>query len=120
VASFGEQALFLQMVRRDYGGYARFEVDSDHTKFGFDNEIRPTYVQVAIRLCLGRPVQISGEAIHPLEMDSLATYDAGRDGQMSWEEVLRFVLRRALDLAWPGASALTDPKKVGFTREKDR
>lgn len=39
---------------------------------------------------------------------------------MTGEEAFRFAVRRALDLARPGASALTDPEKVWFTREKDR
>jgi hypothetical protein len=60
------------------------------------------------------------QTIHPIEIDTIGTYDSSRDERMIREETFRFAIGRALDLACPGAPALMDAKRVGFPQEKDR
>ncbi len=120
MATLGERALFLSMIHREYGGCAKYEIDEKHTALEGDIKSNPERLQLSIHLLLGRPEQIGGQAVHPVEIDSIGTYDSARDGRMTGEEAFRFAFGRALDLAWPGASALIDTKRVGFPREKGR
>ncbi len=115
MATFGERTLFLSMVRREYGGYAKYEIDEKHSAVEADIKFNPERSQISIRLLLGRSERIGGQTIHPVEFDSIGTYDSARDGRMTGEEAFRLALGRALDMACAGASALIDLKKAGFT-----
>ena len=102
-----QSADFLKTLSENYGGQARVEVDTGLSEVRFEGA-RPTYVRILIKVFLGRPVGVGGELVSPVEIPGLATFDVGRDGKMSWGEVCQFVLRRALDMAYPGASSLVD------------
>lgn len=102
-----QSADFLKTVRESYDGQARIEIDTGLSEVRFE-AARPTYVRILIKVFLGRPVRVGDQLLYPGEIPALATFDVGRDGKMSWGEVCQFVLRRALDMAYPGASSLMD------------
>ena len=98
---------FLKDLRENHDGRARVEIDTSLSEVRFEGA-RPTYVRLLIRLFLGCPVRIAGQLVYRVEMPAVATFDAGRDGKMVWGEICQFVLQRALEMAYPGASSLSD------------
>jgi hypothetical protein len=102
-----QSADFLKTMGDNYNGQARVEIDTRLCEVRFKGA-HPTYLEVMIKLLLGVPERIGDEFVYPVEMPHVGTYDAERDGKLSWNEACTFVLRGALDRAYPGASSLAD------------
>ena len=106
---FGERMEFRQTVRQNYGGHATFQVDAERSEIRLDSTNRISHAHIVVRLCIGTPQTFDHQLVYPVETTGLGTYQLERDGEMSWRDVARFALRRALDNAWIGASALLNP-----------
>lgn len=98
---------FLASLFRDCEGSAKIEINLNNSDARFDGG-SPGFVEFWIRLLLGKPHQIAGETVYPVDLPGVATYDAKRDGQRSSDGISDFLMRRALEGAYPGASGLLD------------
>ena len=99
----------LEVVDRDHAGKVRIEIDLARSKVRIENT-RLVKFELWIRLLVGQPQLVGYELVYPVELPGMGTYDRRRDGDMSNEQIGKFALQRALDLAWRGASALLDAK----------
>ncbi|MGA3327168.1 MAG: hypothetical protein ABSF45_22110 [Terriglobia bacterium] len=101
---------FIQMVQNDYSGHVKIEV-----LFDVRNEKRLVFLEgrcaMSIKLLLGKPKIIGPSLIYPVELPAFWIYDADHDGKMSEDAATGFMLRRALERTYPGATAL-----LGFER----
>ena len=101
---------FIQMVQDDYSGHVKVEI-----LFDVRNEKRLGFLEgrcaMSIKLLLGKPEIIGQRLEYPVELPSFWIYDAERDGEMSQDAAIGFLLRRALERTYPGATAL-----LGFGR----
>ena len=96
---------FIQMVRDDYSGHVKVAV-----LFDLRNDKRQEFLGgrwvVSIKLLLGKPEVIGPRLEYPVELPAFGIYDPSRDGKMSEDAATGFMLRRALERTYPGATAL--------------
>jgi hypothetical protein len=101
---------FIQMVQDDYSGHVKVEI-----LFDVRNEKRLGFLEglcaMSIKLLLGKPEIIGPSLEYPVELPAFGIYDPDSDGKMSEDAVTGFMLRRALERTYPGATAL-----LGFER----
>lgn len=99
---------FVQMVQDDYSGLVKVEI-----LFEMRNEKRLAFLEgrcaLSIKLLLGKPEIIGPSLVYPVEWPAFGFYDPHHDGKMSEDAVTGFMLRRALERTYPGATAL-----IGF------
>jgi hypothetical protein len=105
-----EEEEFIQMVRDDYSGHVKVEI-----LFDVRNEKRLGFLEgrwaISIKLLLGKPEIIGSSLEYPVELPAFGIYDPNHDGKMSEDAATGFILRRALERTYPGATAL-----LGFGR----
>lgn len=99
----------VEVVDQDHAGKVRIEIDLARSKVQLE-DARLVGVELWIRILAGQPQLVGNELVYPVELPGMGTYDRRRDGDMSNEQISKFALQRALDLAWRGASALFDAK----------
>ena len=101
---------FIQMVQDDYSGQVKVEI-----LFDMRNEKRLGFLEglcaMSIKLLLGKPEIIGPSLEYPVELPAFGIYDPNHDGKMSEDAATGFMLRRALERTYPGATAL-----LGFER----
>jgi hypothetical protein len=108
--SHSEEEEFIQMVRDDYSGHVKVEILFDVRK-----EKRLAFLEgrcaMSVKLLLGKPEIIGPSLEYPVELPAFGIYDPDSDGKMSEDAATGFMLRRALERTYPGATAL-----LGFGR----
>ena len=96
---------FIQMVQDDYSGHVKVEI-----LFDLRNEKRLGFLEgrcaMSIKLLLGKPKIIGPSLEFPVELPAFGIYDPDHDGKMSEDTATGFMLRRALERTYPGATVL--------------
>jgi len=96
---------FIEAVRSNYDGRATLEIEMNKVVV-VSGTLRPASFEAWAKLLIGTPKKIGDQLLYPVELPVLATFDASRDGEMSWEEALRVTLGRALEHTCGGSSVL--------------
>lgn len=94
-------------MRTNYDGRAKLEVEINKVVVN-SKTLRPLRFEAWPKLLIGTPKEIGGELLYPVELPVVATFDANRDGKMSWEEAVKFTLSRVLERSWRGSSVLLE------------
>ena len=92
-------------MRSHYDGRATLEIELN--KVTVDTKtLRPSYFEGWAKLLIGTPEEIGGELLHPVELPVFFNFDVNRDGEVAWEEALRFSLGQTLERMFRGSSVL--------------
>jgi len=97
----------LEVVDQDHAGKVRIEIDLARSKVQLE-DARLVGVELWIRILAGQPQLVGNELVYPVELPGMGTYDRQRDGEIPAEQIGKVLLRRALELAQIGASALLE------------
>lgn len=102
---------FIQMVQEDYSGHVKVEI-----LFDLRNEKRLRFLEgrcaMSIKLLLGIPEVIGSRQEYPVELPAFGIYDPDHDRKMSEDAVIGFMVRRAMERTYPGATALLEFGRV--------
>ena len=102
-----EEMQFVETIQEHHDGIARIELEVKDLRVEVAGmRIRPLRALVLATLLVGTPETLEGELVYPLEVPALAVYEVTRDGEMSLDDMFLFMLARALNTVWPGASAV--------------
>ena len=85
---------FIHMVQGDYSGHVKVKI-----LFDVRNEKRLGFLEgrcaMSIKLLLGKPQIIGSRLEYPVELPAFGIYDPNRDGKMSEDAAIGFMLRSA-------------------------
>ena len=96
---------FIHIVQDDYSGHVKVEMLFDISE-GKGGQSSEGHRAMSIRLLLGKSEIIGSKPEYPVELPAFGIYNPERDGTMSEDAAIGFMLRSALGRVYPGASVL--------------